>query len=120
MLPSAISEASLLNETYNNMAKTIALLVVLGILIASSILLCCYGIGYYLIDRGLSIYQVLSIIIGGQITIIAIASMFLKNNLQQIKGLGDNKEEANPSTHYHIVQSFMNGFNNQDNKREHI
>ena len=112
ILPNAISQPAILNETYNKSMQVVVLLVFAGTWLASLCLILYIGVGYYLLAQGVSLCQIFVILVSAMVLLLIGLIIVLKNNINRVKEINsiapntENKEQK----HYHIISSFIEGF----------
>lgn len=112
MVPSYISENHIYNRLYNNVMKSISLLLVLSILLSSTILLICLGLAHYLWEMHFTFYQLLGVIIAIKSFLLLFCILCFKSTIQKIRDLNSNSNhEKEKLYNYNLVGSFIDGFN---------
>ena len=100
----AILPHSLPKEVSNNIIRIATFLILASTLSTSLFLTLCFGASYYLFVQGVASYQIFIIAISLIALLLILVIAMLKHTINKVQ---------NPisSSHYNIISSFIDGFN---------
>lgn len=120
MVKSSVLHAKTFKEIICSISKVMVLLITIGVLLASIILLFCFGLNYFLLSSGFTFYQSLAVIIALKIVLIGVCIKKVKSSIEQINQTGEELVAVDQQEHItkpgivqNTINSFVDGFNSR-------